>query len=183
MTKWVVSDSDTRIMLHHQDPKLSQKGKEEWSKGKGMSALKQSKDLCCTLLFSYRSQGSFLKLPQGYFSHKHLGSKCNFEQHLFLKNWHIPAVWHLMIFLASNNTYSSLSSSLAWSLFVLILCVLVPVLVPWRRVADSPSGLKAGCVGVNSAFLWFFFSPAFVWLRLFTVFLLLTFLVLFFLRW
>lgn len=84
---------------------------------------------------------------------------------------------------ACNNTYSSLSSSLAWSLFVLILCVLVPALVPWRRVADSPSGLKAGCVWVNSAFLWFFFSPAFVRLRLFTVFLLLTFLVLFFLRW
>lgn len=29
---------------------------------------------------------SFLKLPQGYFSHKQLGSKFNSEQHLFLKD-------------------------------------------------------------------------------------------------
>lgn len=125
----------------------------------------------------------FQQLPQGYFSHKQLGSKFSFEQHLLLKNWDNPAVRHLMTFLACNNTYSSLSSSFAWSLFMLILCVLVPVSVPWRRVADSPSGLKAGCIWVNSAFLWFFFFPAFVWLRLLTVFLLLMFLVLFFLRW
>lgn len=63
-----------------------------------------------------------------------------------------------------------------------ILCVLALALVPRRRVADSPSGLKAGCIWVNSAFLWFFFFPAFVWLRLLIVFLLLTLLVLFFLR-
>lgn len=52
MTKQVVLDSDARITLHYQDPKLSQKGSEERSNGKGMSVLRQLKDLCCTLLFS-----------------------------------------------------------------------------------------------------------------------------------
>lgn len=88
-----------------------------------------------------------------------------------------------MTFLTCNNTYLSLSSSLAWSLFMFLLCVVVPALVSWRRVADSPSGLKAGGIGVNSALLWFFFFPAFAWLRLLIIFLLLTLLVLLFLRW
>lgn len=98
------------------------------------------------------------------------------------KDQNIPAVWCLMTFLACT-THIHLSSSFARSLFILILCVLAPASVPRRRVADSPSGLKAGCVWVNSVFLWFFFFPAFVRLLLFADFLLLTFLVLLFLRW
>lgn len=42
MTKWFVLDSDTHITLHHQDPKLSQKGREEWSKGNVCSKTTES---------------------------------------------------------------------------------------------------------------------------------------------
>lgn len=51
MSKWVVSDSNTHTTLHHQDSKLSQKEKEEWSKGKGMSVLKWLK-IYAALCFS-----------------------------------------------------------------------------------------------------------------------------------
>jgi len=81
-----------------------------------MSILKRLKDL--TLHFAALlkvPKKSLLKLPQGYFSHKQVGSKLSFEQHLFLKNRDIAAVRQLMTFLACSNTYpvTLLSSSFA----------------------------------------------------------------------
>lgn len=42
MTKWFALDSDTHIMFQHQDPKLSQKRREEWSKGNVCSKTTES---------------------------------------------------------------------------------------------------------------------------------------------
>lgn len=110
MTKWVVLDSDTRITLHHQDPKLSQKGRGTEQRERNVCSKTTGRFMLHFAFLLKVPKKSFLKLPQGYFSHKQVGSKFNFEQHLFLKNWDIPAVWHLMTFLACNNTYLSLSS-------------------------------------------------------------------------
>lgn len=50
MTKWFVLDSDTRNTLNHQDPRLSQKGRDEQSKGNVCS--KTTESFMLTLIFS-----------------------------------------------------------------------------------------------------------------------------------